>query len=162
MPYCAPPYGDPLRRDASSPEGWDRTLTLLLPEEGHKMPYYAQTEVSETWDRLRAGDDRNSASIVTDGKYTQALRISIAVRYRDQHANSMSAGYLRLRGSEESTWGEPRPELTEFIKPNQIAFMTLFVTSKFDFKLRDSNCHTTQSAERMVCIGARRSRVLHA
>ena len=73
------------------------------------MPYYAQTEVSETWDRLRAGDDRNSASIVTDGKYTQALRISIAVRYRDQHANSMSAGYLRLRGSEESTWGEPPP-----------------------------------------------------
>jgi hypothetical protein len=45
----------------------------------------------------------------------------------------------------------PGPELTKLIEPNRIAFMTLFVMSKFGFRLCDCNCHTTQSAYRMIC-----------
>jgi hypothetical protein len=69
------------------------------------MSYHAQTEVSETWDRLSAGDDGDGSKIVTDGKFAQALRIPIGIRYRDQDTDRISAGYLRHRGSEESTWG---------------------------------------------------------
>lgn len=46
-------------------------------------------EVSETWDRFRAGEDGNGAKIVADGKCAQALMIPIAIRYRDHHPNSM-------------------------------------------------------------------------
>jgi hypothetical protein len=81
------------------------TTGSCWPEEDHKMSYHAQAEVNETWDRLRAGDDGDGSKIVAEGKFAQALRIPIAVRYRDRQSDGMSAGYLRQRGSEESTWG---------------------------------------------------------
>ena len=74
------------------------------PEEDYMMPYHAQAVVSETWNRLRAGDDSDGSRIVTNGMLAQALRIPIGDRYIDHQSGGMSIGYLRRRGSEELTW----------------------------------------------------------
>jgi hypothetical protein len=60
-------------------------------------------EISEAWDQIKHGTISDSLKVVTDGTLAQALRIPIGMRYRDHYSDSMSAGYLRHHGSEEST-----------------------------------------------------------
>jgi|ERR1700677_4468732 hypothetical protein len=45
----------------------------------------------------------------------------------------------------------PRPELTELIEPDRIAFVAPLILRKIGFNPRGSNCYTTQSADRIVC-----------
>jgi hypothetical protein len=69
-----------------------------------KMTCHAQTEINEVWDQIEDGTIGVSSKIVTHRRFIQALRTPIAVRYRD-HSDRMTAGYLRQRVSEDSTWG---------------------------------------------------------
>jgi hypothetical protein len=69
------------------------------------MAYHTETEMNFTWNLLKAGDDAGGARIVTDGSVEQALRIPTVKRFMDHNSDSTSAGYLRQRASEESSWG---------------------------------------------------------
>ena len=70
-----------------------------------KITYHTQTEISEVWDQIEEWTIGDGAKIVTHGRFVEALRTPIAVRYNDHLRDTMTAGYLGQRVSEESTWG---------------------------------------------------------
>jgi hypothetical protein len=68
------------------------------------MTYHTQTEISQVWDQIADGSIGDGSKLVSHGRFVQALRIPLAVRYR-LYLDRMIAGYLRQRGSEQATWG---------------------------------------------------------
>lgn len=69
------------------------------------MSYFTQDEISETWERLKNGDDLDGSRIVTNEELEQALSIVIPAPYNDNNDENAHLSYTRKRVSKDAPWG---------------------------------------------------------
>jgi len=70
------------------------------------MSYFTQDEITETWDRLKTGDDLDGSKIRTEKELEQSLTIPTVATFSSVNDDLTSIVYTRKRESKETQWGE--------------------------------------------------------
>lgn len=69
------------------------------------MSYFTQDEISETWDRVKSGDDLDGSRIVTDNELEQSLTIPTVANFTSIKDDFAGFFCTRKRESKEERWG---------------------------------------------------------